>query len=114
MNYKLCRLYRLKSKKTLREWLGVNDSSFFHSKNIIKQYRPFLSKDGKKRLIEASSKELQAVQTKILGMLKKLHYPDYLFSGLKGKCSISNAKQHAGKYYVKVWFMIIFTYFRRG
>lgn len=100
MTYKLCRLYGLKSKKTLREWLEIDDSSFFHSKNIAKNYHPYIdNKANKKRLIEVSSKKLNFVQTKILGMLKKLDYPEYLFSGIKGVSFIDNAKQHSGKYY---------------
>lgn len=100
MTYKLCKLYGLQSKKTLREWLGIDDSSFFHSNNIAKNYHPYISKEGnKKRLIEASSPKLQSVQTKILGWLRSLDYPKYLFSGQKGISFIDNAKQHAGEYY---------------
>ncbi|HIT77919.1 MAG TPA: RNA-directed DNA polymerase [Candidatus Limihabitans stercoravium] len=100
MTYKLCRLYGLKSKKTLREWLGINDSGFFCSQNIAKNYHPYIgSKDNKIRLIEDSSFKLKHVQKKILKMLKKLDYPKYLFSGVKGLSYIDNAKQHLGKFY---------------
>lgn len=100
MTYKLCRLYGLKSKKTLCEWLGVEDSSFFHSENLTKNYHPYIDNNGnKKRLIEASTPKLKSIQTKILGMLKNLDYPSYLFSGLKGFSFIDNAKQHLGKHY---------------
>lgn len=100
MTYKSCRLYGLQSKKTLRKWLGIDDSSFFRSKNLSKNYHPYISnKGGKKRLIEAASSKLQAIQTKILVLLSNLNYPDYLFSGLKGLSFIDNAKQHLGKYY---------------
>lgn len=100
LNYKLCRLYGLKSKKKLCEWLDIKDSSFFHNKNIIKNYRPYIeNKNNKKRLIEVSSEKLKFIQKRILGMLKTLDYPDYLFSGLKGKSYINNAQQHSGKNY---------------
>lgn len=100
MNYKLCKLYGLKSKKMLREWLGVENSSFFRSKYISNNYRPYIdNKDSKKRLIEVSSESLKSIQIKILSMLKQLDYPKYLFSGLKGKSFIDNAKQHSGQYY---------------
>ncbi len=96
MNYKLCRLYGLKSKKQLQEWLGIKNSSFFHSENIIKHYKPKISKENeKKRLIEKSIEPLKMAQSKILGMLKRLDYSEILFSGLKGKSFIDNAKQHS-------------------
>lgn len=100
LTYKSCRLYGLQSKKTLREWLGIEDASFFHSKNLSKNYHPYISnKGGKKRLIEAASSKLKLIQTKILALLSNLDYPDYLFSGQKGMSFIDNAKQHLGKYY---------------
>ena len=100
LTYKSCKLYGLQSKKTLREWLGIDDASFFHSKNISINYHPYISnKGGVKRLIEASSSKLQSIQTKILVLLRNLDYPEYLFSGLKGISFIDNAKQHLGKYY---------------
>ena len=100
MTYKSCKLYGLQSKKTLREWLGIDDASFFHSKNISINYHPYISnKGGVKRLIEASSSKFQSIQTKILVLLRNLDYPEYLFSGLKGISFIDNAKQHLGKYY---------------
>jgi len=100
LNYKLCRLYGLQSKKKLCKWLDIKDSSFFHNKNIIRNYRPYIeNKNNKKRLIEVSSEKLKLVQKKILGMLKTLDYPNYLFSGLKGKSYINNAQQHSGKNY---------------
>ena len=71
-----------------------------HSKNIAKNYHPYIdNKENKKRLIEVSSQKLKFVQTKILGMLKNLDYPEYLFSGVKGVSFIDNAKQHLGKYF---------------
>ena len=100
MTYKLCRLYGLKSKKDLCEWLEVENPSFFVNKNFPQNYHPYIdNKNNKKRLIEVSSPKLKAIQTKILGMLKKLDYPKYLFSGLKGKSFIDNANQHSGKNY---------------
>lgn len=100
MTYKKCRLYKLKSKKTLCDWLQIDDPSFLNSENIAKNYYPFIKiEDNKKRLIEASSKKLKSIQTKILGMLRNLDYPRYLFSGLRGKSFIDNAKLHSGKYY---------------
>ena len=100
MTYIKCRLYKLKSKKTLCDWLHIDDPNFLSSKNIAKNYFPYIKNEGnKKRLIEASSEKLKSIQTKILGMLRNLDYPEYLYSGLKGKSFIDNAKMHSGKYY---------------
>ena len=104
MTYKLCRLYGLKSKKTLLKWLDINDASFFHSVNISNHYHPYIEcNDGKKRLVEPPCSKLKIVQSKILRMLQRIKSPQYLFSGIKGKSFIDNAKQHSGiKYIYKI------------
>lgn len=51
------------------------------------------------RTIEAPSLELKKIQRKINKILQKLDVPNYLYSGIKGKCFIDNALVHInGKY----------------
>lgn len=100
MNYRLSRLYGLKSKKKLFEWLGVNSPSFFNNRFFL-NYHPYIDdKNGKKRLIESSSQSLNRIQKRILSMLRVLDLPSYLFSGIKGKSYINNARQHEGQNFV--------------
>lgn len=101
MNYRLSRLYRLKSKDMLFEWLGVDNPSFFNDNCFFINYTPYIDdKNGKKRLIEVSSQSLKKIQKRILSMLRVLDFPDYLFSGIKGKSYIDNARQHKSRNYV--------------
>lgn len=101
MNYRLSRLYGLKSKDMLFEWLGVDNPSFFNDNCFFLNYNPYIDdKNGKKRLIEVSSQSLKKIQKRILSMLRVLDFPDYLFSGIKGKSYINNARQHKNQNYV--------------
>ena len=101
MDYINCKLYKLQSKKQLREWLGIKNSSFFRFSNLAHNISPLIStKNGKRRLIEVPSPALRQVQANILSFLTRLDYPAYLFSGLKKRDFIGNASQHSVNKYV--------------
>ena len=101
MNYIKCKLYKLQSKKQLREWLGINNSSFFRKSNLEKNVFPYIETNkNHQRLVEVPSDTLKFVQTRILQLLSSLDFPNYLYSGVKGKSYISNAKQHQGNMFM--------------
>ena len=101
MKYTKCKFYKLKSKKQLRDWLGIDNSSFFRKSNLEKNIFPKISiENNHQRLVEVSSAALKFVQTRILHILSRLDCPDYLYSGVKGKSHISNAKQHQGNMFM--------------
>jgi hypothetical protein len=58
------------------------------------------NKNGKKRLIEVPEPELKAIQARIKKVLAKLDFPDYVFSGVKGRSYVDNAKLHVGNKYL--------------
>ena len=101
MNYTKCKLYKLQSKKQLRNWLGIDNSSFFRKSNLEKNIFPkIIFEDNHQRLVEVSSTALKFVQTRILQLLSRLDFPNYHYSGVKGKSYISNAKQHQGNMFI--------------
>ena len=92
MNYNICPLYSLKSKKTLIKLLGINNKQFFKQEYIVSHIFPRV--DG--RLIEAPCDELKRIQTSIKNYLNMLDYPKEVFSGVKKRSYIDNAKLHVG------------------
>ena len=101
MDYKLCSLYGLKSKKRLIELLHIDKKSFCRSSFVSRNIHPYIaSNENGKRLVEAPSEHLKAIQRKILGHLQKLDYPEYLHSGVKKKSYITNARAHKESRYV--------------
>lgn len=95
MNYKLCNLYGLKSKKKLMELLHIDKKSYCKSSFTNKNITPMLIGENK-RLVEAPSDHLKSIQRTIYGFLKKLDFPDYVYSGIKGKSYIDNVRVHEG------------------
>lgn len=101
-DYKLCKLFGLKSKRTLSEMLGIEDS-FFNKKKIRLCTRIFLDKKNPKqpRIIETSYiNPIKKAQRRILYYLQEINVPKYLYSGIKGTNFIENGKAHVGKDYV--------------
>lgn len=95
MNYKLCNLYGLKSKKKLMELLHIDKKSYCKSSFTNCNITPFLINENQ-RLVEAPSEHLKSIQRTILGFLKKLDFPTYVYSGIKGKSYIDNVRVHEG------------------
>ena len=94
MNYKLCKLYGLQSKKKLMELLQIDKKSYCKSSFTNSNILPYIQ--NKKRLVEAPSDHLKIIQSRLLGFLKKLDFPKYVYSGIKGKSFIDNAREHEG------------------
>lgn len=103
MNYKLCPLYGLKSKRKLLELLGnYNPNTFpISAKDISKKIKPKIDySKGKERLIEPPYYHLKCVQKRLLTYLQKIDFPFYVFCSVKGKTVADNAKIHSGLKYV--------------
>lgn len=102
LNYKLCSLYGIQSKKKLYELLGIDNPSDFIMGNIPQQVKPKIDykKNPKGRLVEAPSYNLKKVQKLILNKLQRLDYPKYVFCGIKGTTVVDNASLHSGKKFV--------------
>ena len=101
MVYSSCSLYGIKSKKRLAQYLGITDKRYFKQEYVNQHIHPYIEvKNGKKRLIEPPDDELKRIQRRIKNCLGQIKLPDYVFSGVKAKSYVDNAKLHAGKRYI--------------
>ncbi len=98
--YQSCPLYAIKSKKMLLQALGVQDKRWQKHAFVQQNISPFVDGTTKKRLVEAPSQQLKAIQKRIKNALIKCEFPEYVFSGIKGRSYIDNAKKHAGTLFV--------------
>lgn len=98
--YQSCPLYAIKSKKMLLQALGIQDKRWQKHTFVQKNISPFIDGTTKKRLVEAPSQQLKVIQKRIKNALIKCDFPDYVFSGIKGRSYIDNAKIHAGTLFV--------------
>lgn len=92
--YKKCSLYGLKSKRMLFQLLGITNKAFLKSNYVQRNIFPYIDKTTKPRLIEAPSIELKVIQRKIKNYLLNCDIPDYVYSGIKNKSYVDNAKMH--------------------
>lgn len=65
-----------------------------YKSNIQDNFKIYISQSPKKRLIEAPEHTVKLAQTKIKNWLMKCDIPDYVFSGVKKKSYIDNARIH--------------------
>lgn len=94
IDYTKCQLYGISSKKHLLYLLHM-DKTFLKQNYCLKEYSPFLkNQNGKKRLIENPSDNLKRIQSTIKNYLSELDIPENVFSGVKKRSYISNAKYH--------------------
>lgn len=101
MTYENSILYRISSKRLLKYYLKIKDVRFFKQDFVAKFVHPYIeNKNNKKRLIEVPDDELKAIQTRIKKVLAKLNFPEYVFSGVKGRSYVDNAKLHIGNNYL--------------
>ena len=101
MTYNDCTLYKLESKKMLKYYLRIPSNSFFDQKHISTLIHPYLDiKSGKIRLVESPERELKLIQKRLKSLLQQLPVPEYVFSGIKGRSYIDNAKYHIGDNYL--------------
>lgn len=93
-------LYKQTSKKYLLNLLHIQDKHFLQQRYVSKHISPYIQTNPKPRLIEVPSKELKSIQRRIKNELNKIIVPENIFSGVKGKSYIGNAKLHNGNKYV--------------
>lgn len=98
--YQNCPLYAIQSKKMLLQALGVQDKRWQKHTFVQQNIFPFIDGTTKKRLVEAPSQQLKVIQKRIKNALIKCDFPEYVFSGIKGRSYIDNAKKHAGPLFV--------------
>lgn len=100
MDYTNCKLYNIKSKKSLMYIIKIRDKKYYNQSLIAKEYNVFIDERLKPRLVEAPSYELKQIQRSIKLQLNQIKVPDYVFSGVKGKSYYDNALIHKGNRYV--------------
>ena len=80
--------------------LGIKDKRWTKNEYVQRNIHPFIMGTSKKRLVEAPSDELKRIQSRIKTGLSKCHFPNFVYSGIKGKSYVDNAKEHQGRKYV--------------
>jgi len=93
-------LYKQSSKTYLIKLLNIPNKQYLKQSYVAKQISPYIQTSPKPRLIEAPSTQLKIIQRNIKNELNKIIVPDNIFSGVKGKSYIENAKIHRGNKYV--------------
>ena len=90
------------SKKMLKYHLNIKDNNYLKQNFVEKHISPYIveDKNGRGRLVEAPDKELKRIQSRIKKELAKMNYPDYVFSGVKGRSYVDNARLHIGKHHL--------------
>lgn len=92
-----CPLKGLKSKSILMKKLNIPNKKYLNINNIQSKIHPYI--DHKKRLVEAPENDLKKIQRKIKNLLTKCDIPCYMFSGIKNRSYVGNARIHLGKKY---------------
>ena len=101
--YQSCSLYAIQSKKMLFTILGMQDKKWAKNVFVQQNISPYIDTAVKPRLVEVPSSELKAIQKRIKNCLIRCRFPEYVFSGVKGKSYVDNAKLHMGvKYLYKI------------
>lgn len=100
MDYNKSPLYGLSRKRDLSNLLKLK----VKNKNDYNlQYKPYIEKNPKKRLIEAPKDNIKTIQKKIKKYLDFIEYPNNVFSGIKGRSYIDNAYFHIeSNYFLKM------------
>ena len=91
-------LFQLVSRKRLaRNIFGCELSDIESLASTTGNYRVFKIKQREKgRQIEVPKPPLERVQRRLFGLLERIEKPDYLHSGVRGRCCMTNARAHAG------------------
>jgi hypothetical protein len=100
-----CKLYSVKSKKQLLKMLGIEKPQSTQSWVSENVYPCIDISETKKRLLEKPKHQLKKTQRRIHNYLSEIHFPDYVFSGVKGKDRTykCNAGKHVeGKFLFKI------------
>lgn len=96
MEYKNCPLYALKSKALLKKLLHITNPDLTKQSYIASLVEPYIDHVPNDRLIEPPKQELKIVQKQLKNLLSKIIVPDNIFSGIKKRSYIDNAKFHVG------------------
>ena len=94
MNIDFCPLYALKSKRFLKYLLAIDDNRLLKQKYVASLVSPYIYMQNKPRLIEPPSMELKRIQKRIKNLLGTIPIPENIFSGIKGRSYVDNAKMH--------------------
>lgn len=94
MTYTNCPLYGLQSKKQLKRLLRINNNQMMKQSYIASLVSPYIDQSRKPRLIEPPHDDLKAIQKRIKNYLGRITVPDNVFSGIKGKSYVDNARFH--------------------
>ena len=98
MNFKNWELYKIKKKRDLFILLHIDENKLNEE---LYKYKVCIK--DKKRLLEKPSEELKKIQRNILYKLYQLDFPQYVFSGIKGRSAFGNAIYHINcKYMLKL------------
>ena len=111
MTYNKSVLYNLSNQRVLLYHLKIKSKDFLKQDFVAQLVRPYIETKqisiksppyvkNKERIIEVPSEELKAIQKKLKKILSKLDYPEYVFSGVKGRSYPDNARLHAGNKYL--------------
>ena len=95
--------FMLRSKKRLAEILFISSNKMAELASSKELYYHFeIPKAGTSitRPISAPRNDLKMVQSRIAGLMRRLQPPDYLFSPVKGRSYVDNARRHIGSYSV--------------
>lgn len=94
MKYIDCPLYGIQSKKMLKYILHIENVNLLKQDYIVSMISPYIDRSKKPRIVEPPKAELKNVQKRIKTLLGKIEVPDNVFSGIKGKSYIDNARLH--------------------
>lgn len=93
-------LYRQSSKAYVIKLLKIPTKDYLKQNYIAQNISPYIATKPKPRLIEAPSYSLKLIQRIIKKELSKIEVPYNIFSGIKGKSYIDNAKIHKDNQYL--------------
>lgn len=96
MEYRNCPLFGIKSKKLLKFILHIENEKLFKQSYVASLIVPYIDRNGKPRLIEKPLSEIKIIQKRIKTLLGKIDIPNNVFSGIKGRSYVDNAKMHLG------------------
>lgn len=100
MDFSKCPFYELKRKRDLNAILK-NKTKNRNAFNL--QYKPYIEKIPKRRLIEAPKEGIKKIQKRIKKQFDLIEFPNNVFSGIKGRSYIDNAYYHIdSNYFLKM------------
>ena len=93
-------LYKLSSKKDLMYLLKIKDKRYLKQKYVLTHLTAYISQEKKPRLIEPPAESLKIIQHNIKKELGLIEVPYNVFSGIKGRSYIDNARLHMNNDYL--------------